>query len=200
MSRARVPFGSAPAGLIYLQAFRRNGPMGLTGFLHHQSGLFLQHLEGPAANLARMRTTILKDGRHGEAVTLRDGPIRDRLFAGWAMAFAGPGARLAERDLPMIGGGIPPPEVAERLLAFMLRVVRPGRGIDAPSTTTWRGGTVGAGRGRQVASASGIGFQSKAARTIPWSDAPATLAPSSPTWSFQIRISRKDHSRARAWS
>ena len=66
----------------------RNRSLGLTGVLLYDNGTFFQWLEGPEDGLSRVWSSIQRDPRHRDVTLLRDEPISDRIFEGWALKFA----------------------------------------------------------------------------------------------------------------
>jgi methanogenic corrinoid protein MtbC1 len=66
----------------------RNRALGLTGVLLYDNGTFFQWLEGPEEGLSRVWSSIQRDPRHCDVTLLRDEPISDRVFEGWALKFA----------------------------------------------------------------------------------------------------------------
>lgn len=78
-------------------ARRHNSTHDITGLLLYCGSAteFLQVLEGPAAAVDALMKSIREDARHRSVNVLREGPLAERRFARWHMAF-----RLAE-DLPV---------------------------------------------------------------------------------------------------
>lgn len=87
-SRALVPPVSSEVEGIIAASLRNNARIGLTGFLHHEPGLFLQYLEGPAEALQDAWQRIRTDSRHADAEPVGGGPIVRRFFAGWRMGYS----------------------------------------------------------------------------------------------------------------
>lgn len=85
----------------------RNASIGLTSALLFTGTHFLQALEGPPTALTRMRATIGEDRRHTVLVTLDEGSIRERRFAGWSLAYAGGSIYLADKVRGATDGGAP---------------------------------------------------------------------------------------------
>lgn len=59
----------------------------LTGILLLVGDEYIQYLEGPQEAVQSMMGRIADDPRHQGVRKLQEGPIRERLFASWAMAF-----------------------------------------------------------------------------------------------------------------
>jgi hypothetical protein len=73
-----------------LAASRRNNPsVGVTGALMFNAGCFAQVLEGPKAGIEHTFERIQQDERHGDVSVLSFGPVADRSFDRWSMAFVG---------------------------------------------------------------------------------------------------------------
>lgn len=78
----------------------RNSVLGLTGVLLYDNGTFFQWLEGPEEGLSRVWSSIQHDPRHCDVTVLRDEPISDRVFEGWALKFAKAVGSTLRRRLP----------------------------------------------------------------------------------------------------
>ena len=78
-----------PAQLDKLLANSRasNEKAGLTGVLVYHRREFLQLLEGEADEVLGLYRRIEDDRRHQQIYKLWDGPIAERNFASWSMAF-----------------------------------------------------------------------------------------------------------------
>lgn len=72
---------------ILRSSVAHNDADGLTGFLMHGHGLFLQVLEGEAAAVQATMDRIRRDTRHSRIQELVDEPVGHREFARWAMGF-----------------------------------------------------------------------------------------------------------------
>lgn len=66
----------------------RNRMRSLTGHLHHEDGVFYQHVEGEAPAVSRLWASILRDPRHEQVTPLHLGPIAARRFARSPMGFS----------------------------------------------------------------------------------------------------------------
>lgn len=75
---------------------RNNARLGVTGALMFNSGAFAQVLEGPQQGVEETFERIQRDARHGDVTVLECGPVRERGFADWSMAFAGHSERGRE--------------------------------------------------------------------------------------------------------
>lgn len=73
-----------------LQSSRRNNaPLGITGALIFNSGVFAQALEGSRQNLERLFERIQRDQRHADVNVLAFEETPERRFPSWSMAFVG---------------------------------------------------------------------------------------------------------------
>lgn len=75
---------------------RRND---ITGALLYTGGRFAQVLEGPLAKVEAIFEQIQTDPRHYDVHVLQFGPVAQRCFAQWNMAFAGLAAGDPEHAL-----------------------------------------------------------------------------------------------------
>lgn len=66
-----------------------NPPAGITGALVFSDHYFAQILEGDRKSVTNTFCRIATDERHNEIVILDAQPVENRLFDGWAMAYAG---------------------------------------------------------------------------------------------------------------
>ncbi len=77
-----------------LAASRRNNERaGVTGALMFNGGAFAQVLEGPQKGVEETFERIQRDTRHSDVTVLEGGPITERGFVNWSMAFVGQSAR-----------------------------------------------------------------------------------------------------------
>lgn len=74
---------------ILESARRNNAPLGITGALIFNSGVFAQVLEGARHNLERTFEIIQRDRRHSDVHVLAFEETPDRRFPSWSMAFVG---------------------------------------------------------------------------------------------------------------
>lgn len=72
---------------ILAASVRRNDAVGITGFLLHGHGLFMQVLEGGAQEVGATMQRIIADTRHSTLRVLEHGPIARREFGDWTMGF-----------------------------------------------------------------------------------------------------------------
>lgn len=91
-SQAYTTFSEQHLVALLEQARTHNQRHGLTGLLFYFEGQFVQFLEGCATELEPLYARIQRDSRHGQVTTLYQGTSTQRVFTGWSMAFAEPGA------------------------------------------------------------------------------------------------------------
>jgi hypothetical protein len=100
-SRNLIPGGPADIAAeiesILQSARRNNAPLGVTGALIFNSGVFAQVLEGPRQNLERIFERIQLDQRHADAHVLAFEVTPERRFPSWSMAYVG--RSVEERNL-----------------------------------------------------------------------------------------------------
>lgn len=70
---------------IALPSYRRNRDLSITGCLWFDRGHFVQFIEGPDSNLARLFRSIQKDPRHFDIKTVASRPIIERAFGRFAL-------------------------------------------------------------------------------------------------------------------
>ncbi|WP_396594904.1 BLUF domain-containing protein [Brevundimonas sp. R86498] len=82
-----VPASDGPVDLsaIVSTSVRNNGRRKITGALAHESGTFVQVLEGDTETLTALMETIELDARHRNVRVLARWPVQAQLFLGWAM-------------------------------------------------------------------------------------------------------------------
>ena len=87
-SRSQVAATSAACAAIYLSAREANAALGVTGYLHHEDGFFVQFVEGSETAICLLLDTIENDLRHTGMSVLDRGQAAERYFPGWDMAFS----------------------------------------------------------------------------------------------------------------
>ena len=87
-SHARVSPNSPEACEIVATSVRRNGAAGLTGFLHHEPGLFVQYVEGPPLSLWDLWDRLGRDARHDDVTLIGKGLLSHRFFDDWRMGYS----------------------------------------------------------------------------------------------------------------
>jgi hypothetical protein len=87
-SRAVRPFSVEDLDKLLERARKYNQTRGITGMLVHLAGSFMQVLEGPKDSVARLFSEKIScDGRHGLIEVVTRGPVGERKFGEWTMAF-----------------------------------------------------------------------------------------------------------------
>jgi hypothetical protein len=81
------------------QSRTKNERLNITGLLVYHRREFMQLLEGDKADVLALYDTICRDSRHDHLNKLWDGPLEERNFPRWSMAFCAP-AELALREKP----------------------------------------------------------------------------------------------------
>lgn len=78
-----------PSGLHLLvqRARIRNKRLNVTGALLYDGNRFMQCLEGPAAAVDLVYSSIIQDARHQEVSLLMKNPVHQREFSSWSMGF-----------------------------------------------------------------------------------------------------------------
>lgn len=104
---------------ILASSRRQNLRRGVTGILLFSGGHFAQLLEGSAQALRETMAAIDADPRHEAVTRLMEGPLAQRRFANWSMAFfEAPGADDLIQQL--LAGPPVSPERAQRVVERML--------------------------------------------------------------------------------
>lgn len=74
------------------KARAHNAAQGITGMMIYHRREFMQLLEGEQAAVQALYDRIAGDPRHQQLRKIWDGPIRERGFSDWGMAFVAPDA------------------------------------------------------------------------------------------------------------
>jgi hypothetical protein len=98
VSHARPGLDTAALCAILAASVRHNDAAGITGFLLHGHGLFMQVLEGDGPAVDTTMQRILADTRHSRLQVLEHGPVARREFSDWAMGFKDLGVDDLARD------------------------------------------------------------------------------------------------------
>ena len=97
------PAAEAELGRILDRARQRNAALGVTGALLFSGDCFAQVLEGPAPAVEAVFEAIQHDPRHSDVVVLEAGPVPEREFGAWSMAYAGRCPRAEARFAALAG-------------------------------------------------------------------------------------------------
>ncbi|MCW2283243.1 hypothetical protein M2323_001012 [Rhodoblastus acidophilus] len=113
-----------------LAASRRNNlDVGVTGALMFTARCFVQVLEGPRAEVERLFQKIKRDERHGGVALVSFGPVAERAFPHWSMAFVGGPALEARFEAFARETGYEPARMSGDLtLGFLQSVLRAREG------------------------------------------------------------------------
>lgn len=87
-SRQSYEFGTDDLLRLLLSARRYNGDHGITGLLLYRDGVFMQLLEGAAAEIDGLYARIAADPRHRDIDMLQAADEAERMMPGWQMAYA----------------------------------------------------------------------------------------------------------------
>lgn len=68
------------------QSWWKNKEHGITGYLYHKSGYFLQYFEGKRAQVDKLLEVVSNDPRHSVMFSL-DREVQERRFPKWHMQF-----------------------------------------------------------------------------------------------------------------
>lgn len=66
----------------------KNRRLDITGHLLYTEEVFVQCIEGPPASIESLWQSLLRDERHHDIERLSRGPLSERRFADWSMAFS----------------------------------------------------------------------------------------------------------------
>ena len=108
-SIATADFAEGDLFRIVSQSARKNGDIGLSGFLLYSNRRFLQLLEGPADQISALYGVIQSDKRHCDCTVVLDEQIAHSAFSKWSMrrvrstsndAISAEIAEQAGRDVP----------------------------------------------------------------------------------------------------
>jgi hypothetical protein len=86
-SAARVSFDDGDLATLLMNSRANNRRLGLSGFLMHKQGRFVQVLEGPDDVVRSRYEVIAADPRHTDVAVLLRESIDERRFADWSMGY-----------------------------------------------------------------------------------------------------------------
>ncbi len=87
-SKATNTLGSLHLFNMLSEARSRNAALGITGHLLYTEEVFVQCIEGPTESIAALWDSLQSDARHHDIELLARGPIQERRFSDWNMAFS----------------------------------------------------------------------------------------------------------------
>jgi len=90
VSAARREMSLSDLTALLEQSRKKNARLHITGLLVYHQREFMQLLEGSKSDIFSVYETICKDERNQQNRLLWDGPIAQRSFANWSMAFLVP--------------------------------------------------------------------------------------------------------------
>ncbi len=99
VSSSRLDPAAVDSGIdsIVNDARRHNSEDQLTGALLFSGTHFVQILEGDAAAIDCLMQRLHADPRHEGIIIVEHGPVSERRFGNWAMAYSGPSQFVARR-------------------------------------------------------------------------------------------------------
>ncbi len=87
-SKATNTLGSLHLFNMLSEARSRNAALGITGHLLYTEEVFVQCIEGPTESISALWDSLQSDARHHDIELLARGPIQERRFSDWNMAFS----------------------------------------------------------------------------------------------------------------
>jgi len=87
-SQATHKLGSLHLFNLLIQCRDKNRRLGITGHLLYTEEIFVQCIEGPSEGIEALWQSLLRDERHHSIELLSRGPLAERRFAEWSMAFS----------------------------------------------------------------------------------------------------------------
>ncbi len=87
-SKATNTLGSLHLFNMLSEARSRNAALGITGHLLYTEEVFVQCIEGPTESISALWDSLQRDARHHDIELLARGPIQERRFSDWNMAFS----------------------------------------------------------------------------------------------------------------
>lgn len=73
----------------------RNPTLNITGALIFTGSRFSQLIEGPAAGIRALQSSIYADQRHRQVTTISEGYLERRAFDGWSLVYSGDSRYMA---------------------------------------------------------------------------------------------------------
>jgi Sensors of blue-light using FAD len=87
-SQATHKLGSLHLFNLLIQCREKNRRLGITGHLLYTEEIFVQCIEGPPESIESLWQSLLRDERHHGVELIARGPLAERRFAEWSMAFS----------------------------------------------------------------------------------------------------------------
>ncbi len=102
-SKVTVPFSVEQLEQLLRPWRARNHAQRISGLLLYGDDDIIQVIEGPVETVQALYHIIAADARHHDVVTLANGPITERAFAEWSMAFSALDATRREQLTGFVG-------------------------------------------------------------------------------------------------
>ena len=87
ISTASTSFSDGDLATLLMNSRANNRRLGLTGYLMHKQGRFIQVLEGPEDTVQQRYALIAADPRHTDTSVLARETITERRFGSWTMGY-----------------------------------------------------------------------------------------------------------------
>ena len=87
-SKATNTLGSLHLFNMLSEARTKNASMGITGHLLYTEEVFVQCIEGTPEKVSSLWDSLCRDERHHDLEILARGPIQERRYGDWSMAFS----------------------------------------------------------------------------------------------------------------
>lgn len=87
ISTASTSFSDGDLATLLMNSRANNRRLGLTGYLMHKEGRFIQVLEGPEDTVQQRYALITADPRHTDPSVLARETISQRRFGSWTMGY-----------------------------------------------------------------------------------------------------------------
>jgi hypothetical protein len=87
-SRETEPLGTLSLFNLLNLSRQNNASRQITGHLLYADGVFTQCIEGPADAIDQLWQSLQRDTRHADLQVLSRGPVQERRFTDWSMAFS----------------------------------------------------------------------------------------------------------------
>jgi hypothetical protein len=87
VSKSSLRFSQCDLTDLLAQSREGNLAADLTGLLLYANGNFMQLLEGDQKRIDELMVRIKRDSRHNDVNILEEGPVAQRSFPDWSMAF-----------------------------------------------------------------------------------------------------------------
>ena len=127
-SKSRLAPETAQDAVVELVAKARcwNSEVGITGALLFDGAHFVQVIEGSAASIDLLLPKLLADPRHDGLVVAKHGPLAERQFSAWSLAYSGSSKFVTNHIMPMFDDANPAGQrrASHRMIDFMREFVK----------------------------------------------------------------------------